>query len=331
MKSLLWILGAETVATAAVLLLALDIYAHQRVEPLGGVNIWGYRGPVAQSRAPKEVRLVLVGGTRAFGWGQPGPALTNEVRRLILLTTDRPGGETRPVVAINLGRAGALPDSYPEIIDHFSYLQPDYICLYDDLGVSGSSAANDRSGVFELTGYAPVLPLVLREKGLSLRYGDVTRGYESADSSRGAAPSMLRRGAGTMVESAGVVLGAADRLATRALISRRHQTPPQVDDSTAYAGAMMTAIDAAHRRARGVVVVTSPSERPEQVANARAFEIQRRKALVSADWFRFVDLGAEPALFDPALRVDGWNYGSTATALVAQRIAPAVLSLIEKP
>jgi len=36
-------------------------------------------------------------------------------------------------------------------------------------------------------------------------------------------------------------------------------------------------------------------------------------------------------LYDHALRLDGWNYGGTATALVAERIAPAVLSLIVKP
>ena len=325
------LLAIEAIAMAATLTLALDMYAHKRVEALGGVNFWGYRGPVAPQRQRNEIRVALVGGTRAFGWGQSGTALVGEIRRLILLTTDQRGGELRPVVTINLGRPGALPDSYPATIEHYSYLQPDYICLYDDLGVRGSSAADDRSGVFELTGYAPALPLVLREKGLIWRFGDVKRGYGSAQSQHGAAPSVLRRGAGSMLEGAGDVLGAADRFVARIVVSRSRETSPRVDGAASYADAMMTAVDTAHRRARGVVVVVSPSETPEQVANARALEIQLQKALASAAWLRFVDLRTETALYDDALRVDGWNYGGTGTALVAERMTPAVLSLIGKP
>jgi hypothetical protein len=332
MKSLLCILGAEAIAMAVTLTVALDIYAHQRFESLGAVNIWGYRGPVAHVRAPNEIRVVVVGGSRAFGWGQPGPALTTELRRQIMLTTDRRGGELRSIVAINLGRLGALPDSYPAMIDHYAYLQPDYICVYDDLGVRGSLAAEERSGVFALTGYAPVLPLALREKGFSWRFGDVNRGYGSAESQRGAAASsIVRRGAGSMLAGAGDLLGAADRFVARVLVSGSRETSPRVDSAVSYADAMMTAVDAAHRRARGVVVVTSPSETPEQVANARALEIPLQKALASTAWLRFVDLGTETPLYDHALRLDGWNYGGTATALVAERIAPAVLSLIVKP
>src|SRR5262249_39830066 len=39
--------GVEAVLTALTVTVGLDIYAHRRVEGLGGVNIWGYRGVVA--------------------------------------------------------------------------------------------------------------------------------------------------------------------------------------------------------------------------------------------------------------------------------------------
>src|SRR4051794_13176546 len=92
----LWILAAEAVLIAATMTVALDIYAHQRVQAVGGVNVWGYLGPVARARAAREIRVAIVGGTRAFSWGQPGSGLTTELQRQIMLTTDRPGRELRP-------------------------------------------------------------------------------------------------------------------------------------------------------------------------------------------------------------------------------------------
>ena len=338
------ILVVEAAAIAGTLALSLDVYAHKRVEDLGGVNIWGYRGPVAHQRQLNEIRVAVVGGTRAFGWGEPASALVSEVRRLIMLTTDQPGAELRPVVAINLGRLGALADSYPAAIEHFSYLQPDYICLYDDLGVRGGSSTQDTSGVFALTGYAPVLPLVLREKGMIWRLGDVQRGYASAESQRDPGTSTLWRAAGSTLEAVGDTLGAADR-AVLAMLPRNRVVRLKADttteprtvrgvrlqpDSTAeYADAMIAAIDTAHRHARGVVVVVSPSETAEQAGNLRALKIRLDGMLGSTAWLRLVDLGEEPALSaDHALRLDGWNYASAGLARVANRIAPALLSLI---
>src|SRR5262249_48735079 len=102
----LWMLVAEAVLIAAVVTVALDSYAHQRVQSVGGLNVWGYRGPVAHARAANEIRIAIVGGTRAFNWGQHGSGLTTELQRQIMLTTDRPGSPLRPIVAVNLGRLG---------------------------------------------------------------------------------------------------------------------------------------------------------------------------------------------------------------------------------
>ena len=110
---MLRLLVIELAAIATMLTVALDMYAHKRVEALGGVNYWGYRGPVANQRKTNEIRVAVVGGTRAFGWGASASALVSEIRRQILLTTDQRGSELRPVVVLNLGRLGGLPDSYP--------------------------------------------------------------------------------------------------------------------------------------------------------------------------------------------------------------------------
>src|SRR5262245_5150326 len=290
-------LAVEAVAIACALTVALDLREHGRVAALGGVNEWGYRGPVARHRERNEIRVVVVGGTRAFGWGQPASALAGAIRRVVMLTTDRPGAEVRPVTVINLGRLGALPRSYPETIAHYSYMRPDYVCLYDDLGVPGGSptaGTGGTSGIFELTGYAPALPLVSREKGMAWRFGNVQSGYARAAYPRDASPSLPRRTAGALLEHVGETLDRADR-GLADTVGRASAAASLARDADGYADDVMRAIDAARRAARGVVVVLSPAETPQQTATRRALDMGLA-SVVRADWLRLVDLGAEPRL-----------------------------------
>jgi hypothetical protein len=83
-------LAAQLIIFAVLATVAADLVAHKRVELLGGVNIWGYRGPVAHQRQPNELRLVFVGGTRAFGWGEPASGTT-----VAAVCRDQPGATRR--------------------------------------------------------------------------------------------------------------------------------------------------------------------------------------------------------------------------------------------
>ena len=323
-----WLLAIEMVAIAAALIVSLDLREHGRVAPLGGVNEWGYRGPVARQRQPNEVRIAIVGGTRAFGWGVPASALPAELRRLIMLTTDRAGGDVRPIVVVNLGRMGALPGAYPEIIEHYAYLRPDFVCLYDDLGVQGGSPLTGTahtSGIYQLTGYAPALPLVSREKGMALRFGDVQRGYASAASGPDSSASLVQRVAGSALQSAGQALAGVDQ-ALSSVVSRSQRS----ERRTTYVDEMMEAIESAHRHARGVVVVTSPADTVEQRVNSQALQPRLERLAGSESWLRRVNLGEDARLSsDAELRLDGWNYSSAGVAAVAARIVPALLSLVQ--
>jgi len=325
-----WIVATEIAAIACVLTTVVDLREHGRVAPLGGVNEWGYRGPVARRKESNEVRTVVVGGTRAFGWGQPASALVAEVRRVVMLTTDRPGAMTRPIVVVNLGRMGAAPASYPDILAHYAYLRPDFVCLYDDLGVAGGVATSGtagRSGIFQLTGYAPALPLVAREKGMLWQFGDVRNGYLTASERTGPPMPFLRKTAGAILESVGNALDAADAGLARAL-GNSAESAAVPHDPDSYADGMMNAIEFARRSARGVVVVLSPAETADQHANRAALAV-RMAALGAPPWLRLVDLGGRPELVsDPMMRIDGWNYSSSGIALVANTVAPAILSLL---
>ena len=319
------VLTAEVIALLILMTIGLDLYAHKQVEQLAGFNIWGYRGRVAHQKQANEIRLVLIGGTRAFSFGGPASGTTAALlRQYVMLATDRRGGELRPVVSLNLARYGALPDSYAPTIDRYAYLKPDYICIYDDLGVGGTALPESQSGIFAATGYLPALPLVLREKGMLWRFGAVRFGYVSADARNGPQPSRLRRAAGAALQTGGTAAAAVDRaLAPRTASS---DTRAGVSNPSAYAETVTSAIDTALQHARGVVLVVSPAERDPQAANLAA--LSRRIAERPNPRVRFVDLGDVPQLREPALRLDDWNYGGDATTAAARRITPAVLDLI---
>ena len=74
-KRVLFALLAITLALVVAIsaLLALDIYAHHRLSTSGGLNVWGYRGPTVGRKKSGERRVVVVGGSTAFGYGVTWP------------------------------------------------------------------------------------------------------------------------------------------------------------------------------------------------------------------------------------------------------------------
>jgi hypothetical protein len=313
-------LFVQAVIISGLLITALDVYAHKRTDGVAGLNIWGYRGPVTPQKQPNELRILLVGGTRAFGWGQDAFGTSSTLlRRLIMLETDRPGAVLRPITVVNLGRIGASAHSYAGTLDHYAYLDPDLVCIYDDLGMP-FDAGERRSGIFALTGYVPALPLVLREKGIRWRVGDVRRGYEPGASPDPATP-WWRRTAGGALEFAGQLAQSVDET----LASREPSLEPA---RTPYAQALVAAIDTAESHARGVVVVLSPAETAGQAETRRAVRDVLTPLLESRRTLRVVDLSDVPELTDPALRLDGWNYGAQAITAATTRMTPAVLDLL---
>jgi hypothetical protein len=55
--------------TACGSLLAVDLHLHGKFEKAAGLNIWGYRGPTAGRKRPGEIRVAVIGGSTALGYG----------------------------------------------------------------------------------------------------------------------------------------------------------------------------------------------------------------------------------------------------------------------
>ena len=97
------VIAGEALVIGALFVVALDIRAHTRVEELGGVNIWGYRGDVASAKRADETRVLALGGSTTFGyglpWDQSWPYYLNER----IGVDRRTRGYKTPVSVVNLG------------------------------------------------------------------------------------------------------------------------------------------------------------------------------------------------------------------------------------
>jgi hypothetical protein len=301
-----FLLGGELVVIAALLGVALDQYAHQRTQSLAGVNSWGYRGPVMPQHAPNEIRIAVVGGDAAFGWGEaPGETSTEYLRWMVQINL--PAGSSRRITAVNLGARGLPARDYADRIRQFRHLEPDVICLYVDATdrLAAATLPPAESAVTAWTGYVPMLPQFLQEKGDR----EIERG---------------RWLVGGMLSAGGRSIRRADRALARLWLG----TPAPLDADRG--AALAAALDAALASAAAVVVVLPmPFTQQEAAGHAAARHLFERRAAAEPR-MRIVDLAEQPRLADPQLRLDDSNFGAGGHSLVAQAIAPTVSGFVSR-
>jgi hypothetical protein len=227
-KVLILVFALQAALVAGIVLLALDMRSHKHVEMLGGVNVWGYRGPVMNQKRENEIRIAVVGGDLAFGWGvASAETLPMFVRRLVTLQLDRSGLPARFVTAVNIGAQGLPPGEYASWIEHFAYLRPDVICIIPDSNQhqlrEGRFLPDRHSLAFTSFGYSPILPLTVQEKGVTT-HSTLLRGVGAlvarVDQAASSAASIERR---TFADEIGAARSAAARVAAMGVVV---VTPP---------------------------------------------------------------------------------------------------------
>ena len=141
LRRLIFIVLAATLsfAVSGAVLFAADLYAHHRASRTAGLNVWGYRGPVAGSKQPGEVRLAFLGGSTLFGYGVAwNEAIPAVVERHLRSTF----GGSPPFSAINLGYNNEGAYSFLYTLQDYEYLDYDVVVLYEgynDLRRSGAA------------------------------------------------------------------------------------------------------------------------------------------------------------------------------------------------
>ena len=89
-----------------------------------------------------------------------------------------------------------------------------------------------------------------------------------------------------------------------------------------YEASIAAAVRAGQRSSTaGVVVVLSPADDSGSVK-------ERLASTFAKDRVRVVDLGSDPRMRDPGLRLDGFSFSTGGHGVAAEIVAPAVLSLL---
>ena len=297
------VLVSELVVTAALLTVALDVQLHHKFASFGAVNMWGYRGPVMPARKPPELRIAVVGGTFAYGWGvEAEHTLAGYLRQLVSVALNQAGQPPIRVTAANLAGIDIRPADYTERIRRYAYLAPDLVCIEPDPPVENAPLRHgtpERSGVFALTGYMPALPLVLAEKGRVMGTGSLARATAGAGEALDTIDLALKVAAGEPFEL-------------------------NVD----YVDALAEAVTAALAVSKFVIVVMPPrrSALDRDALDEDAVELARRLSLEPR--VRVVDLRSVPEMDDDALWLNRIALGAGGHAATAYLVAPTVLELV---
>jgi lysophospholipase L1-like esterase len=331
---------AVVVALSVSGVTALDVYLHHRVQYLGGVNVWGYRGDVVGRKKPGETRIVVLGGSTAFGYGLPwNQSWPYYLEQKIASGRRLPG----PVTVVNLGIPTDSARTFVATLNDYEYLHADVAMFYEgynDLGLDVSPAKNTtnpavshylawrhQSPIFRWTGYFPIFPLVLNEKASLLLHGRV--GPVEGDVVF--RPDLATRAtAEAMKEAADIGVAVERRLGRLTNTTAGKSTTEEAGCGrwSQYCGAVQEAVEHALAHRRLAVVITQPYISDLHIEQQRALADMMRRRFGGEPRVKYVDLGRLIDLRDQTIAYDGIHLVAGGNERIAGALASEVVELI---
>jgi lysophospholipase L1-like esterase len=325
------IVGSLLLTVAA--LGAVDILLRGHYADSVGLNRWGYRGAVAGEKRPGERRVVVLGGSTAFGYGvPPGASVPAHLERMLRARRRDP-----PTSVVNLAYPKEGARSFRPTLVDYAYLRYDLAILYEgynDLRRPNTRIFRHDSPVFRLTGYLPFLPLVLVEKSRAIRYGGDLReryGHEDpvfrpAFGDRAAAAAF--HAAAEATRSLERVLGplTRDRVTTTAPAGGGE---PCTERFRHYCEGVRAGIEEALGRGARVLVVAQPYISDVHVEQQRQLAAWMHARYGGDRRVAYLDLGWVLDLRDPALAFDGMHLTGLGNAALAERLVAPVERLLD--
>lgn len=329
------------------LLLVTDLYVHRKFQDSGGVNIWGYRGPVFGRKQPDERRIAVIGGSTAFGygvhWSQAFPVLLEGL-------LNQPSDSTTPssrISVANLAYNNEGAYSFKFTLADYDYLGYDVVLVYtgyNDLAfannfqASNNQVARRESAIYRWTGYYPMLPLVMREKAMAIRYDgrldDAYRGKPTVFR-----PNLAQRSTATALEAAAHMSTSLDTImAETARLPGEAgggqvvlADPASVECGvyTGYCGEVYQAIRLVLERGKRALVVTQPYISEAHREQQRLLVEYLRKRVAGTTEIAFVNLGASVDLRDPKLAPDGMHLSPEGHSVIAQDLVNPVKAILD--
>jgi hypothetical protein len=259
-------LGAIVLGTtlATSLVLVIDLWLHARYARWLGYNSRGYRGAVVGAKRPGEYRIVLLGGSVAYGYSvSPAETISTFLERDL---RTRSSSDRFTIINLAYNNEGAY--SFVYTLTDYEYLHYDLAILfegYNDLTdyPPNTSIFRHQSPVFQATGYLPIFPLIFREKAAALLHGDTGAMYRLYRGDK-----TVFRPAWTHRTAAAVLNGSVDieEALERQFSGASPPAPPSdnAGNSTgcatvpSYCQSIAKAVDKARATGRQVLVATQP-------------------------------------------------------------------------
>jgi hypothetical protein len=328
--------AALTFATLTTALLGADLYLHGKYARTGGFNVWGYKGPIVRRKAPGEYRIVVLGGSTAFGygvrWEESFPAI---LERLLA----RRGRGAFSVVNLAYNNEGAY--SFRFTMQDYAYLDYDMVCLYEGYNdlISDGWPANlsvfrRTSPIFRLTGYMPIFPLVFREKATALVHGDAVDRNQARTIFR---PNLVRRTTAELLTAAAETGQSLERQ-----LARVEATPtPAMAGATAtgcanrwatYCRSMRDAVDYSLAHGTRALVITQPYAVGDNLRGRHIEQQSEMRAMLARRFgddprVAYVNLGPAMDLRDASLSFDRMHLTAAGNEQLAAALVDPVLAL----
>ena len=337
-KKLIFAIAAATIAVAvtATGLLIVDIYLHGRYERSAGYNVWGYRGPRVGAKQPGELRIAMLGGSTAYGYGVNwDEAIPAQLERELTAAG-------KPISVVNLGYNNEGAYSLRFTAEDYLWLDYDLAILYEGYNdvqltppdVNRQVFRRD-SPVFRLTGYLPIFPIIFKEKAASLLSGGAPGAAYDASQKTVFQPGLAARGAAGMLSALSGVSEAIGQQAN-GVASAEHRDAPVRDASgceapwTLYCESMAAAITFARSHDIGVLVVGQPELPANTQGRVRHDHQQQQLAAMITRQFandarvQYVSMRGVVDTADPSKSFDRMHLNADGNRLVAQQLAAAV-------
>lgn len=338
-------LAAVTIAFALsfLVLLSIDIFLHGRFEKSAGFNIWGYRGPAVPKKKQGEYRVVVLGGSSAYGygvtWDRAMPAALE--RKLDEVTVPR-----KRFTVINLGYNNEGAYSFAPTLQDYLWLRYDLACLYegynDVMGDPRSpnlSVFRHESPVFRLTGYLPIFPMIFKEKAAAILHGgDIGAAYH--DSKTVFRPGLAARATAGALNAAAGIGASFERQLGRVSVEAHHEITDVASTGCKYpwqeyCRSMLVAIEFALQHNTQVLIVTQPYDSRTTYVNLRHREQQREMAAMLSRRFagdprvRYLNFGERVDLTNPALSFDRMHLTADGNERLAGGLVQPVLEMAD--
>lgn len=328
---------AHAVMIPIIAITGVDLWLHARYANWLGYNVRGYRGPLAGSKQPDEFRVVLLGGSVAYGYAV-APSDTISVFLQRDLQARNPSGRFT-VVNLAYNNEGAY--SFVYTLKDYASLRYDLAILfegYNDLRDEppNTSVFRHQSAVFQATGYLPIFPLVFREKAAALLHGDTASLYPLYRGDKTIfRPPWIRRTSAAVLRGSADIGEALEREFSG--FSPHTSAAEDVSKSTGcahvpfYCQSIAKAVDLVRANGRQVLVATQPymlgSTRARHVLQQEemaAMLVRRYRNDVNV---RYVNLGDVLDLSDERLSGDRMHPTAEGNARIATTLAEPVRTL----